>query len=103
MHTITLSGNAITEQIYIPVNLNATVTDQDVQLIWANYSGIPGSPGWLHYDDGENYDAIGTGGTGTFDVAIRFDSGTMYGYAGMELTKVKYFPVSANTSYTIKV
>ena len=103
LHTITLSGNAITEQIYIPVNLNATVTDQDVQLIWANYSGIPGSPGWLHYDDGENYDAIGTGGTGTFDVAIRFDSGTMYGYAGMELTKVKYFPVSANTSYTIKV
>ena len=103
LHTITLSGNAITEQIYIPVNLNATVTDQDVQLIWANYSGIPGSPGWLHYDDGENYDAIGTGGTGTFDVAIRFDSGTMYGYADMELSKVKYFPRSANTTYTIKV
>lgn len=103
LHTIALSGTAIAEQIYIPVNLTATVTEQDVQLIWANYSGIPGSPGWLSYDDGTNYDGIGTGSSGTFDVAIRFDSGTMYGYEGMELSKVKYFPRSANTTYTIKV
>jgi len=103
LHTIALSGTAIAEQIYIPVNLTATVTEQDVRLTWANYSGIPGSPGWLSYDDGTNYDGIGTGSSGTFDVAIRFDSGTMYGYADMELSKVKYFPRSANTTYTIKV
>ena len=103
LHTVALSGTAVAEHIFIPVNLTATVREQDVSLSWASYSGIPGSPGWLHYDNGENYDAIGTGDVGTFEVAIRFDSGTMYGYAGMELTKVKYFPRSANTAYTIKV
>jgi hypothetical protein len=30
---------------------------------------------WIHYDDGVNYNAIGTGGAAEFDVAARWGAG----------------------------
>lgn len=102
--TIPLSGNGVPEHIDFVVNLAGELQGTDtVNLTWALYNGIPGEPGWLHYDDGTNVNGIGTGGAATFDVAAKFDSGTMYGYSGMEITKINYFPRSANTTYTLKV
>jgi hypothetical protein len=104
LNSVPLSGNGIPEQIDYVVNVNGTLVGTDtVDLTWAIYNGVPGVPGWLHYDDGTNVDGIGNGGAATFDVAAKFDSGTMYAYSGMEITKINYFPRSANTAYTLKV
>jgi len=104
LNSVPLSGNGIPEQIDYVVNVNGTLVGTDtVDLTWAIYNGVPGVPGWIHYDDGTNVDGIGTGGAATFDVAAKFDSGTMYAYSGMEISKINYFPRSANTAYTLKV
>ena len=104
LRTVPLSGNGIAEATMIPVNLAATVeANENVILNWAMSTGIPGSPGWLHYDSGENDDGIGTGGASVFDVAMKLDSGTMYNYAGMQITSVKVWPRSANTTYTLRI
>lgn len=105
IYPVSLVGNGIAEQIDLVVNLNGSLQGVDtVDLTWAMYDGVPGEPGWIHYDDGNNNDGIGTGsGNVVFDVAAKFDSGTMYAYTGMEISRINYYPCSANTNYTIKI
>jgi hypothetical protein len=57
----------------------------------------------LHYDDGVNFEAIGTGGAADFDVAIRFEPSQLTDYNGHYLTKVDFFPRVADCEYSIRV
>lgn len=69
----------------------------DVYLTWS-------APAfWIHWDDGENDDAIGLVNGGTFDVAALFDTDFLLDYEGMYLTKIRFFPRSNVTEYALKV
>jgi hypothetical protein len=104
VNTVPLMGEGIAEEIGIIVNLQGVVQmDTDVFLTWVLASSTPGTPGWIHYDDGTNVDGIGTGAEATFDVAAKFDSGAMYPYAGMDITHIKFFPRSALSTYTLEI
>ncbi len=104
VHTAALSGNGVEEEIGVIANLQATVQNyQDVHLTWIMTSGEVGTPGWIFYDSGTNVDGIGTGGAVTFDVAMKFDSATMYPYAGMQVTQFMYYPRSASSTYTMEI
>jgi len=104
IHSVSLSGNGTAEPIGQIINLRGEVqNDTDVMLTWGLYNGIPGSPGWIHYDDGVNVDGIGAGSEFSFDVAAKFESTTLYAYAGMQLTHIKFFPRSALSTYVLKI
>lgn len=101
---ITLSGTGIPEAIGEVVNLQASVSNgNEVQLTWGLISGDPATPGWMHYDNGVNHDGIGTGNVANFDVAIKFTATDLWSYAGMQLEKIRFFPVSGNTDYSLKL
>ena len=52
---------------------------------------------WLHYDDGENLDAIGLQSGGGFYWAVMFPSGMLSQYEYHQLTKVAMFDYAAHT------
>ena len=58
---------------------------------------------WLHYDDGVNFDAIGTGGAAEFDVAIRWEPSQLVDYDGAAVTQIAYFPFEAAATYRVRV
>ena len=77
----------------------------------ANFSNVtvtwqPPNPAavgeWLHYDNGENNDSIGTGGANDFDVYIRFPASALADYAGMSLYTLKVWPAQAGT-FSVRV
>ncbi len=84
-----------------PTNLTATVVnDVDVELTWQAPTGEPGE---LRWDDGINYNGIGTNAAADFDVAIRFDTDDLASFNGLSLTEVSFFPRYEDCDYTIKV
>ncbi|MDD3103518.1 MAG: choice-of-anchor J domain-containing protein [Candidatus Cloacimonetes bacterium] len=104
LHSYPLSGNGIDEPIGQVVNLSAEVQDlSNVMLNWGVASTEPGEPGWLHYDNGTNADGIGTGGIATFNVAIKYTGADLWNYDGMQIEKIKFFPRSANTNYSLRI
>lgn len=104
LHSYPLFGNGIDEPIGQVVNLTATVQDlNDVMLSWGIASNDPGEPGWLHYDNGINHDGIGSGQVGTFNVAVKYTGADLWNYAGMQIEKIKFFPVSGNTNYSLRI
>lgn len=46
---------------------------------------------WIHFDDGENYQAIGLSAGGTFEGAIRITPDELEGYDGWKLITVRWF------------
>ncbi|MGC9362621.1 MAG: choice-of-anchor J domain-containing protein, partial [Candidatus Syntrophosphaera sp.] len=98
MDSITI--DEVTDDIYPPTDLTATVDGNNVTLNWLE----PSPPGgeWIHYDSGQNDDSIGTGAAADFDVAIRFPASEMQDYAGMSLYAVKAWPAQAGT-FAIRV
>jgi hypothetical protein len=100
------AGTFTLNEIASPVtNVIATQAENgDAELIWS----LPGAGGsgeeqWIHYDDGINQDAIGTGGAADFDVAIRFTPEQLEDFDFMYLTKVNFFPYEASCEYSIRV
>lgn len=88
-----------------PSNLTATVMGNNVELNWQEPGG-GGQPGWIHFDDGINSDAIGLTNGGELHVAAKWaPSGTnsILPYVGMNITQVKFFPNQAGVTYTIKI
>jgi hypothetical protein len=97
--TTTLDFNL---NLLVPSQLEYQVQDfNNVFLSW-NEPSIPGNV-LLHYDDGINFDAIGTGGAADFDVAIRFEPNQISEYDGDYLTKIDFFPREANCEYSVRV
>jgi hypothetical protein len=112
-NTVTVNGVVITsggtttqnqcldELLIPPLNLQATVNLQDVHLTWSEPALIPDQ--WIQWDDGVNFNAIGTGGAADFDVASRWPVADIAPYGGTYLEQVRFFPYQAGATYTIKV
>ncbi len=76
----------------------------DIHLTWLMPEGVGNhQPEWIHWDSGENSDAIGTGGAADFDVAARFDISQIEEYHGMAVTKVAFWPNEAACEYSVRV
>ncbi len=88
-----------------PTNVQAQANDEDteVTVTWSEPGGGSGEEQWIHYDNGENSDGIGTGGAADFDVAIRFTPEQLADFGNMYVTKVRFFPKEASCEYSIKV
>jgi len=89
--------------LFPPLNLVATEqTEPDlaINLTW----DAPASEGeWLHWDDGQNSDAVGGENIEIFDAAIRYTSDDLAGFDGQYLTKVSIFIADANAQFFIRV
>lgn len=76
----------------------------DIKLTWSAPEGEEIEPGvWIHYDDGVNSDAIGTGGAFDFSVSALFESADLVDYDGLAVKKIKFFPNESACSYAIRV
>ncbi len=103
LHNITLSGTCVEEPTASIIQLTGTVTGtNNVSLTWRKIYGDPGSPSWVHWDSGLNDTSYG-GPASTVDYAVKYDSQEIAGYAGMELTKVKFFLGDFDPAATINV
>ncbi|MEI8048561.1 MAG: choice-of-anchor J domain-containing protein [Bacteroidota bacterium] len=92
----------------VPQNLVATsegTPKNDIKLVWEAPAGggiiAPGT--WIHYDDGVNADAIGTGGAFDFSVAMYYPSAQLAAYDGMAIKKIKFYPNEAGCTYALRV
>jgi PKD repeat protein len=84
------------QDMYPPSNLQYTETmPNNVHLTW----DAPVDPNamFIGYDDGENFDGIGTGGALVW-ASIRWDAGDLAAYDGMYLTSVNFFPREVSTA-----
>ncbi len=100
---VNMGDIVVNEMAFPPYQVVATEVagGSSVNLTWM--APNPGAVGeWLHYDNGQNYDSIGTGGAADFDVAIRFPASALQDYAGMSLYAVKAWPAQAGT-FSIRV
>jgi hypothetical protein len=58
---------------------------------------------WIHWDDGVNFDAIGTNGPVEFDVAARWEPDQLVNYDGAAVTQIAFFPFEAAATYRVRV
>ncbi len=90
-----------------PTELTAVVNLPELEQVLLNWvapeGGTGGISAWLAWDNGENADAIGLQGGGTFNVAVRFTPAQLAQYAGTSLTKIRMFPYGPNGSLVLKV
>lgn len=91
---------------YLPASTGLTAREEDgvVHLEWSP-PGIGGETGWIHWDSGENDNAVGLSGDDPeFDVAARFSPSDIEPYIGGQITKVRFFPNhTMGSNYTLKV
>ncbi len=86
--------------LFPPINLVGEVIGQTVALSW----DAPASEGnWMHWDDGENSDAVGGENIEMFDAAIRFTPDDLQSYDGQFLTRVSAFFASTDAEFLIRV
>jgi hypothetical protein len=86
--------------LFPPLNLAGEVSGQTVALSW----DAPASEGsWMHWDDGENTDAVGGENIEMFDAAIRFTPEDLQPYNGQFLTLVSAFFASTDAEFFIRV
>ena len=91
------------EKMNPPTSLTYTLTGRDAEISWAPPASISFDPQWIQYDDGENADAIGTGGTADFDVAARFPVSDIAQFDGGVISHVEFWPNESAATYTIKI
>jgi hypothetical protein len=89
--------------LFPPLNLEAQEQpggEIAIDLTW----DAPASEGsWIHWDDGENSDAVGGENIEIFDAAIRFTTVDLAGYDGQYLTRISFFIVDADCQFFIRV
>lgn len=93
------SLNQVTNLQYQVYNNN------NVRLTWQEPAAVEGTEQWIHWDSGQNADAIGTGQASQFAVAARFTPANIeeLDVGGLFINSVKFFPNVPNAAYTIKV
>jgi hypothetical protein len=99
LETGTTQNFCLNELLSPPVNLQASVTGQDVSLTWQ----APDADRWLRWDNGSNFDAIGLTNGGTFEASARFPSSVMIPLIGKDLTEVEIYINDLPTSCVIKI
>jgi len=77
-------------------------TPYGIRLDWTAPAGT-NIDTWIHYDDGVNFDAIGTGGAVVFDVAARWDLTQLVEYDGASVTQIAFYPYEATATYRVRV
>jgi hypothetical protein len=102
-HNQTTTANFVLDLfLAAPFNLKTEIINNtDVHLTWLNPAST--KPTWIHWDNGINSGAVGTGGAAVFDIAARFLPAHLTAYDGMTLTKVSFWPNEVNCTYKIKV
>ncbi len=87
-----------------PTELTSTVNNVTASVI-LNWVAPEGGniDEWIHWDDGVNYDAIGTGGAAEFDVAARWEPAQLAAYEGASVTQIAFFPNEAAATYKVRV
>ena len=104
-----LIDNVHVYRVCAPVTeLTAEVNFPNLDQVVLNWEapgggGGGGVSGWLAWDNGENADAIGLQGGGTFNVAVRFTPAQLGQYAGTSLTKIRMFPYGPGGTLVLKV
>ncbi len=86
-----------------PVDLTADPVNPGTIVL--NWDGPIGGniDEWVHWDDGTNYDAIGTGGAAEFDVAARWEPSQLAEFEGASVTEIAFFPNEAAATYKVRV
>jgi len=83
-----------------PLTLTYTESHNTVNLSWlvpsCKASGPPAH--WIHWDDGTNSDAIGTGGAVVFDIASRWTPDQIASLSGGSITKISFYPAGSGTA-----
>lgn len=99
---IYLGDISLSEIAYSPMNLMAELANgyDYVALNWD--APVTAEEGWLHYDNGINYNSWGTGGSANFEVAIRFTASVLADYAGTSLQALKIWP-STGGNFSLRV
>lgn len=102
-NTIYHAGNVVINEIaYPPLNVMA---EQDTVLHQVNISWdapATAEEGWLHYDNGTNFNSFGTAGSASFDVAIRYPASALVDYAGGSLQAMRIWP-STGGNFSLRV
>jgi len=86
----------ITCEAGAPIHAEQNQTTDEVKIWWGNEPAAPIND-WLYYDDGENLDALGLQGGGSFYWGIKFPANMLANYVGCSVTKVAYFDNEAST------
>jgi hypothetical protein len=73
----------------------------DILLTWA--AGQAPIDEWIHWDDGTNFTAIGTGAAAEFDAAARWEPSQLAEFEGASVTEVAFFPAEAAATYHVRV
>ncbi len=100
---VNIGDIVVNEMAFPPYQVVATEAPggSSVNLTWM--APTPDAVGeWLHYDNGQNYNSIGTGSAADFDVAIRFPASALQDYVGMSLYAVKAWPARVG-NFSIRV
>jgi hypothetical protein len=97
-------GIELVETLDPPVNLTYEIdSGNNIMLNWLE----PGSgiEQWIHWDSGENHDAIGTGTAAVFTVAVRFTTEDLNNLQvdGLYLTSVRFWPYEGDATYTLGI
>lgn len=103
-HTHALSGTCVEEEMMAAFNLTGEmVNGTDALLEWNGLYGNPGYDSWIHWDNNDPANSLGYTEGGTMTVAAKFAT-TEYGaYAGMNLTKIKFYTEYPTATYTVQV
>jgi hypothetical protein len=72
------------------------VDSNHIKVWWGDQPAAP-IEDWLYYDDGENVDAIGLNGGGSFYWGFKVPANMLGNYAGCSVTKIAYFDYTAHT------
>ena len=83
-----------------PQNLEADALGNDVSLSW---DAPEGGAGWIGYNDGVVFTAIGINAAAQFSVAIRFGQEELADYNGMSLTKVRFVHNEPTAFYQVAI
>ncbi|HEY6020287.1 MAG TPA: T9SS type A sorting domain-containing protein, partial [Candidatus Paceibacterota bacterium] len=78
------------------------VANQGIVLNWLAPAGSSIDQ-WIQWDDGVNFDAIGTGAAAEFDVAARWEPTQLVDYEGASVTQIAFFPYEASATYRVRV
>jgi len=98
-------------KIYLKYNPPIDLTVQDkadrqVTLTWRTPECGTEDPGsfWIHWDNGVNYDAIGSCPTCCFLIAARWDTSQIKALDGGAVTKIAFFPyIQGEANYNVCV
>ncbi|HOY85551.1 MAG TPA: choice-of-anchor D domain-containing protein, partial [Candidatus Syntrophosphaera sp.] len=105
VHTYSLSGNGVAEPPMYTALYAEVENINDVVLNWGAFTlPAPATEGYLHYDNGTNSSGVGsTSNPANFDVAIKLETAVLEDWAGMDITQIRFYPYSADATYTLKV